>query len=190
MLTETGRNQTVACLSARLRQLTDFFESVQSERMMDVPILNPALAIEAVGFRFVGKRPQDMTHTAESADPVHDPLGQYEGAIGEGVLITPWFMSLIRLPARPIRFKHSTGTRRIRQFGYEAFEFIGNQDELPGYFESCALFSPMGDFADQCGARDTAMQVLKLLRPKPEGVSPAVARRRFLTGRPAHRAAP
>lgn len=190
MLTETVRNETAERSAARLRQLTDFFESVQSERMTDVPILNPALAIEAVGFRFVRNAPQDVTHTAESADPAYDPLGQYDGTIGEGVLITPWFMSLIRLPASPVRLQHATGIKRIRQFGNEAFEFIANQDRLPGYFETCALFSPMGEFADQCGARDTATQVLKLLRPQPERGSPAIGRRRFLTGQPSHRAAP
>ena len=167
-------NSRVACL-------TDFFEQVLTERMADLPIVNPELRVEAIGFRFAAPRAADC---ADSGQVGSGPLVGYQGSVGEGVLITPWFMSLVRLPAARIEVRQSTGVKRVRQFGTERFEFIGNHDAQPGYFETCALFSPMSGFADQAIARDTGLQVLSLLRPVQRQPDKTASRRRFLTGRP------
>lgn len=147
----------------RVSALVNFYRLVQAERMQGVPILNPALSVEAVGFEW---RDEGQT-------------------VAEGVLITPWFMSLVRLPAAVEGHGGRVARKSVHEFGNERFEFIGAYDPALGYHETCALFSPMGGFQSQEQARETAHAALGLLRPAP---APAVAepvpsRRAFFTGR-------
>lgn len=152
----------------RVSALVHFYRFVQTERMQGVPILNPALSVEAVGF-------------------VWGDAGQ---TVAEGVLITPWFMSLVRLPAVLEDHGGRVARKAVHGFGTERFEFIGAHDPRVGYHETCALFSPMGGFPSQARARETAEASLALLRPAPvatPAAEPVPARRAFFTGR---RAAP
>ncbi|GLS16566.1 [NiFe]-hydrogenase assembly chaperone HybE [Hydrogenophaga electricum] len=146
-------SHSVPSLDARVAALVAFYRRVQTERMVGVPILNPALSVEAVGFQW-GEAVAG--ETAPEADPV-----------AEGVLITPWFMSLVRLPARAQGHGHRVGRSFVRDFGGERFDFIGAHDPAVGYHETCALFSPMQDFARMDQARETALESLKLVRPAP-----------------------
>ena len=153
-------------LDERVLLLADFYRFVQTERMQGVPILNPALSVEAVGFQW----------------------GDDGQTVAEGVLITPWFMSLVRLPRAVEGHGGRVGRKAVRDFGNERFEFIGAHDPALGYHETCALFSPMGGFATQAQARETAEASLALLRPAPEpapvpAAEPVPARRAFFTGR-------
>lgn len=150
----------------RVRQLVDFYRRVQHERMQGIPLLNPALSVEAVGFL-----PQD-----EGEDGGTDRL--------DGVLVTPWFMSLVRLPLHAHDHAGRVGRKAVHGFGTERFEFIGAHDPALGYHEACALFSPMGDFRTQAQARETAEAVLAELRPAPlPEAPPEPARRAFFMGR-------
>ena len=151
----------------RVTALVDFYRQVQTERMQGIPILNPALTVEAVGFEWTG--------AGDDALPV-----------GEGVLITPWFMSLVRLPAMQQDHGGRVARKTVRDFGSERFEFIGAHDPAIGYHETCALFSPMGGFGSQAQAVETARASLALLRPGPEPEVPAApvpSRRAFFTAR-------
>ncbi|SSW70902.1 MULTISPECIES: [NiFe]-hydrogenase assembly chaperone HybE [Burkholderiales] len=152
-------------LEPRVQALVAYFERVQAERMQGIPLLNAALRVEAIGFEW---------STTEGDDPV-----------AEGVLITPWFMSLVRLPALALPHHGRVGRSFVRDFGSERFDFIGAHDPAIGYHETCALFSPMGEFATQALARETARQGLALTRPAPQGTPPPVPSRRafFLGGR-------
>jgi [NiFe] hydrogenase assembly HybE family chaperone len=153
-------------LDARVLALVDFYRRVQHERMAGIPLLNAALAVEAVGFAW-----------GQAAAPG-------EGEVAEGVLITPWFMSLLRLPAQPLPHGGRVGQRFERQFGSECFDFLGAHDPDIGYHEACALFSPMAEFATQALARETALAALALTRPAPAPApEPVPARRAFLLGR-------
>lgn len=152
----------------RVSALVQFYRLVQTERMQGVPILNPALSVEAVGFQW----------------------GDEEQTVAEGVLITPWFMSLVRLPRAVEGHGGRVARKAVHGFGSERFEFIGAHDPAVGYHETCALFSPMGGFATQAQARETAEASLALLRPAPAPVptplpvaEPVPARRAFFTGR-------
>ncbi len=149
----------------RVQALEDFYRHVQAERMQGVPLLNAALCVEAVGFEW-----------ARTGD---------EDPVAEGVLITPWFMSLVRLPAQPLPHGGQVGRSFVRDFGSERFDFIGAHDPAIGYHETCALFSPMGEFATQALARETAREALALTRPAPPVTPPPVPSRRafFLGGR-------
>ncbi|MBU7571939.1 MAG: [NiFe]-hydrogenase assembly chaperone HybE [Hydrogenophaga sp.] len=149
-----------------MQALEDFYRHVQAERMQGVPLLNAALCVEAVGFEWAS--------TEQDEDPV-----------AEGVLITPWFMSLVRLPAQALPHGGQVGRSFVRGFGCERFDFIGAHDPAIGYHETCALFSPMGEFGTQALARETAREALALTRPAPPVVPPPMPARRafFLGGR-------
>ena len=148
----------------RVSALVHFYRHVQTERMQGVPILNPALSVEAVGFQ----------------------MGDADRTVAEGVLITPWFMSLVRLPLGLEDHGGRVARKAVHDFGSERFEFIGAHDPAVGYHETCALFSPMGGFQSQAQARETAQASLALVRPAPEAAptpEPVPARRAFFTGR-------
>lgn len=161
-----------AQLAARVQTLVDFYRHVQTERMQGIPLLNPALLVEAVGFEWA-------VALEEAAEPV-----------AEGVLITPWFMSLLRLPSMNLPHGNRVGRKAVRDFGSERFDFIGAHDPAIGYHETCALFSPMNGFSSQNLARETALASLALVRPQPEpdavppvAAEPLPARRAFFMAR-------
>ena len=117
------------------------FARIHETRMAGLPFLNPALRVEAVGFR------------------------RWQG-MWLGVLITPWFMNLLLLPADTagdawprVRYGESLAYR----LPAGVFEFIRAQEPPLGDYQSCSLFSPMAAFADQAGARATAVAALTAL---------------------------
>lgn len=158
-------------MEQRVAALVAFYRHVQTERMQGIPILHPALWVEAVGFRAI-----------EAGEAGAE-------AVAEGVLITPWFMSLVRLPLDVQDHAGRVGRKRVLAFGTERFDFIGAHDSVVGFHEACALFSPMADFRDQTQARETAQAVLDQLRPAPPAPAAVVeaeampARRAFFLAR-------
>ncbi|MEB0041116.1 MULTISPECIES: [NiFe]-hydrogenase assembly chaperone HybE [unclassified Pseudomonas] len=155
--------------TAQLRgeELAAHFRDIADTRMRGLPFLNPVLEVEAVGF---------STQIA-SEDASCGVLG---------ILITPWFMNLMWL-APALSAPLAQGASREHLFGGQHLTFIGAVDEDFGTYESCSLFSPVFEFADQAAARATAEQVLLLLRgpveeekPQPH---PALSRRSLLFGR-------
>lgn len=141
------------------------FRRIHAERMSDVPILNPALAVEAVDFAR------------------HD--GHWLG-----IVVTPWCMSLLRVPGDgAVAWDQPPGEqRRYHAFPTGTLPFLGSDEAELGAFQSCALISPMGQFASQDDAVQTARAALVSLRQTqhttPATVAPPLvsrARRRFLT---------
>lgn len=153
-----------AALASRVAALEAAFRHIRATRMAGVPVLHPGIRVQAVAF--------------EPEVGAGDTLC--------GVLITPWFMSLVRLPAALEDHGGRVARKAVRAFGSERFEFIGAHDPAIGYHETCALFSPMGGFSSQAQAVDTALASLALLRPEPaplEEVAPVPARRAFFMAR-------
>jgi len=147
-------------LADRVNALEALFRTIAATRMAGVPVCNDRLAVQAVGF--------------EDSEA---------GALG--VLVTPWFMNLVWLPAGgepPL----AVGANRTRAVGPERFDFIGAFEPGFGAYEACSLFSPMFEFEDQAAAAATAREVLAILRaPPPAPVAPPVpSRRALLFGRP------
>jgi [NiFe] hydrogenase assembly HybE family chaperone len=131
------------------------FRRIQAETMAGVPILNPALTVEAVGF----SRWQD--HWL-------------------GIVITPWFMNLVLVPGAAASWQSvAPGLRLFRKFPSGDFAFLGSDEPEVGEFQSCSLFSPMGQFAEQAGAREVACAALEALQRAPEAAQPAPAREAF-----------
>lgn len=153
-------------LRDRTEALVSLFSRVAQTRMLGVPILNPALSVEALGF--------------EPCKTIQGQTPELPGALG--VLITPWFMNLFWFPLAHSDQSDGVGRSRLRRVGVESFNFIGGHEPGFGRYEACSLFSPMFEFADPAAARETALAVLAALRP-PVVTPSLAARRAFLFGR-------
>ncbi len=118
-------------------QLETAFMSIQRERMADIPILNQALKVQAVGFRT-----------------------WQDGCLG--VLITPWFMNLVLLPAQNEEWAGGPpGTKIKHVFPSGTYEFIISKEEGIGHYQMCSLFSPVFEFQNQEAAVATAQAVME-----------------------------
>lgn len=116
--------------------LESTFTAIQHQRMADIPILNPRLRVQAVGFK------------------------DWEGRC-LGVLITPWFMNLMLLPQEGDEWHDlPSGTKVTHTFPSGRYEFIVGDEEGIGHYQMCSLFSPMFEFEDQAAAVATAEAVL------------------------------
>jgi [NiFe] hydrogenase assembly HybE family chaperone len=131
-LREAARIATV------VERLTDDFNEVWHGKMRDVPLVNKALRVEAVGFR------------------------AYEGHI-LGVLVSPWFMNLVLLPDGQDWSHLTPGAKEIVGFPSGEYEFIHNVREMTGGYKACSLFSPMHEFTRQKDATDVARAVMAAL---------------------------
>lgn len=115
------------------------FGKIGETRMRGLPILNPTLSVEAVGFRVWN--------------------GEWLGA-----LVTPWSINLMLLPASPAPgLPEPTGTMRSRGFPSGEFEFLCAYEKDIGPYEICSLFSPVTEFEDQPTAVATARAALAFL---------------------------
>jgi [NiFe] hydrogenase assembly HybE family chaperone len=140
------------------------FFRIQQTQMADVPILNPALSVEAVDFQL------------------------WQGH-WLGVVITPWCMNLLLLPGSSTEWVSiGNNKRRFAGFPMGNFAFLGGDEPDLGEYQSCSLFSPMNKFSTQSDAVMTARaSLLGLLTPPatPEAPlpveKPALSRRGFLT---------
>jgi [NiFe] hydrogenase assembly HybE family chaperone len=128
-----------ALLSKRTSALVTDFTEVWHGKMRDVPIVNKALHVQAVGFVMHQGRPL-------------------------GVLISPWFMNLIQLPAEGEDWSQLVpGAKETIGFPSGDYEFIHNSREQTGGYKACSLFSPMGDFSTQLQATEVAEAVMQAL---------------------------
>lgn len=175
--------------TSRARELEDLFTDIARHRMAGLPMLNPALRVEAIGFA------PDASAAAESkTTPANSPVSPVSPASPEtpgaiGVLITPWFMNLVWFPLARGNGGTGVGVKRLRTLGTEQFSFIGAYEERFGSFEACSMFSPMFEFADHAAAQAMAEALLSTLRAPPVQTAgePVAARRAFLFGRSAVR---
>jgi [NiFe] hydrogenase assembly HybE family chaperone len=142
----------------RAAELEACFRRIADTRMAGLPFLHPGLAVQAVGF------------SPEPDAP----------AVLAGVLVTPWFMNLVRLPVRALDGGAgaaagwlAVGAKASRPVGALALDFIGGREDGLGVFESASLFSPMQAFADQAAAVVAAQAALDHLR-QPEAAPVAV----------------
>ena len=122
--------------------LVDTFTHIQHTRMRGVPVINTQLAVNADCF----VRWQDYFL---------------------GVLITPWFMNLMLLPAGEESAgqmqQQRIGEKQTHVFPSGPYEFIVGAEAGLGRYQSCSLFSPMFDFCDRAAAEETAAAILREL---------------------------
>jgi [NiFe] hydrogenase assembly HybE family chaperone len=122
--------------------LENCFTQIQQQRMADVPILNPALQVQAVDFQLFAQT-------------------------WIGVLITPWFMNLLYFQAD----NKVIGSKIAHTFPAGQFEFIVSYEKELGFYQSCSLYSPMFEFQQQEIAVQTAQAALQALLKIPQSVN-------------------
>ncbi len=157
------------------QRLVETFRRIQAERMTDLPILNPYIDVEAVGFR------------------------RWQGQ-WVGVLVTPWHIGLYVLPG-----DEATWPRVARGASYSwalplgDYDFLMDQEAGFGPYHVCTLMSPVTQFTDQATARASAEALMAQLfanggageaqaahaaaaQPEEPLTSKGVSRRHFLRG--------
>lgn len=141
-------------MADRLEALEATFRRIATTRMRGVPVLHAGLSVQAVGF----------VREPVAAGSKHTPIPMLMG-----VLVTPWFMNVLRLPVTPVADATAAGLLPVgvtggRRYGEHHLDFVGAHEPTIGAFEQASLFSPMFSFADQPAAVATAHEVLRLLR--------------------------
>lgn len=127
-----------------LARLVEVYADIAATRMADLPLNNPALQVEALGFV------------------------DWQGAL-VGVLIVPWAINLIILPGRSELFR-ALGVDQKQRWAFPSgdYEFMGGGDERLGAYQCCSLFSPALEFASQADARLAAATIMATLLAVPE----------------------
>lgn len=122
----------------KVARLEGLFRYIEQTRMAGVPILNPALKVQAVDFI---------------------PWQGYQ----LGVLITPWFMNLILLGEgeHALLADRRPGEKINHAFPSGVYEFIVAEEPALGRYQACSLFSPMQAFDSQVLAVATAQEVMR-----------------------------
>jgi len=145
---------------AAAARVAQAFAGIAATSMAQLPLSNPALAVEAVGFR------------------------AWQG-LNVGVLVTPWAINLLLLPAGNDAFRRlAPDQSQDWPFPSGVYGFWGGYLDELGHYQSCSLFSPPSEFAAQPDARAVAEQIMQALFAE-AGLTPAaaVSRRAFLQGR-------
>ncbi|MBT6094536.1 MAG: [NiFe]-hydrogenase assembly chaperone HybE [Rhodospirillaceae bacterium] len=127
-------------------RLVDTFTAIHDNRMAGLPVVNRALSVRAIGFR----RHADFWF---------------------GVMLTPWFMNLMALPAddgvvEPMK----VGSKHSFRFPAGTFEFIAAHEDDIGPYLMCSLFSPVFEFEDQESAVLTAEAALAQVIDTPDKI--------------------
>ncbi len=125
------------------------FAHIAATRMIGVPILNPALRVEAVGFRV------------------------WEGR-WIGVLVTPWMINLVLLPGESVPLTPlAPGEKTSWDFPSGSYEFMGLNEPMLGACHVCSLMSPVLDFSMHEEAVSVAQEIIRALFVDVEETSPA-----------------
>lgn len=130
-------------------QIKQHFNEV-AQKMSDLPVFHSLLSVECVGFE--------------------PPSGTELEGYAMGVLVTPWCMNLMLLPASPTSCFGDDGRgaligdKQLITMPSGVYEFIYADNEALGRYLSCSLFSPMFEFSDQKHAVETAQAALEAVK--------------------------
>lgn len=143
------------------------YRQVWQSRMQDLPFVNPALGVAAVGFR------------------------RHEGD-WLGVMVTPWFLNLFLLSGGGRLWGDiPAGERRYLELPCGTLQFIADDDAELGPYQYCPLMAPVTHLPDMATALAAAGDALRTAfappppaAPQPEPAAteadPAPSRRAFL----------
>ena len=116
--------------------LQQHYQQVWLTRMMDMPFVNPALQVEAIGF---------VRHEGDWL----------------GVIVTPWFLNLFLLNGGGSLWQDiSAGQRRLVQLPCGALQFIADDDPELGLYQYCSLIAAVSTLPDHVTARQAALDAL------------------------------
>ncbi len=125
-------------MTATTEKLERHYRAVLSERMRDMPFVNPELEVEAIGFR------------------------DFEGH-QLGVLLTPWFMNLVLLPGSDDFDEYAQGSAYRWSLPEGSYDFNVCRDRDLGTYMTAVLFRTVADFPDQDTARSIALEIMQRL---------------------------
>mgnify|MGYP001824040004 FL=1 len=131
--------------------LESVFTRILQEQMQGIPILNPAIRVEALGFR------------------------HHEGRV-LGILITPWLMNVVMLPAAEEDWSEmSLGQKQPHAFPSGTYKFMANEIDGIGMCQTHSLHSPMRAFGSHEHAVKAAREFLdKLMQERDPGAAEPV----------------
>ena len=140
---------------ARDSDPTDFLEThyrhIWQTQMHDLPFVNPALSVEALGF---------VRHDGDWL----------------GVVVTPWFLNLFLLSGGGRLWGDiPAGERRYLELACGALQFIADDDPVIGPYQYCPLIAPVTAVADMATARQAALDALKAVFAVPPPSEPLAA---------------
>jgi len=122
-------------MKAAVRNLEAVFALIARTRMADVPILNPLLQVEAVGFR------------------------GWQGR-WVGVLVTPWMINLVMLPGPEAALAPlAPDETKVWDFPSGGYAFMGLNEPAIGPCHICPLISPVTEFSSHEEARAVAHDI-------------------------------
>ena len=122
-------------------QLDSVFNDILVNEMAGLPLLNPKINVEVLGFQ------------------------EFEGRT-IGIVISPWLMSLVMLPSSQLGddwSKFEIGQQHIHTFPSGDFKFLVNEFKGIGICQVHAIHSPMASFFSHDHARVTAFQFMNKL---------------------------
>ena len=131
-------------MNAVEQKLEAVFNDIAATRMAGLPICNPAVRVQAVGFR------EWQEHWV-------------------GVLVTPWTLSLVLMPGDKAPLKTLGSDEKMSwEFPSGKYEFMGLNEPALGTCQTCSLISPVVDFERHEDAVKVAEQVMEALFVKDE----------------------
>lgn len=127
------------------------YRHVWQTRMHDLPFVNAALAVEAIGF---------ARHQGDWL----------------GVVITPWFLNLYLVSGGGALWGDiPAGVRRYLNLPCGTLQFIADDDPDIGPYQYCPLIAPVSDLPDMATARTVAADALRAVHTLPVPVAEAEA---------------
>lgn len=151
--------ELASVLAARVAALEAAFVEIAQQRMAGVALVHPRVHVQAT------------------------PFVALDAQLAVGILITPWFMNLLRLPL--VRSDHcDVGAKATHRIGEYTVEFTAAFEPAIGGFESCSVYSPLTMFEDHAAVFATAQAVMHTLLAVSVDPRPvALGRRAVLFGR-------
>ena len=133
-------------------RLERVFETIRRDRMADLPIVNPALGVHAIGTQAFGETWLSL-------------------------LVTPWCINVMLLPRDEAVAEAWAALQLGAAVGHVlpagGFRFIVGEEAGLGRFQMCSLFSPVLEFEDDAAAVATAEAALEALFAAPEEKRPS-----------------
>ena len=121
------------------RTLETVFTRIHREQMRDIPILNPVIRIQAVGFQLINGRVV-------------------------GIIITPWLMNVVMLPRDDEDWSQfELGKKQAHKFPSKIYKFMVNDIDGLGICQTHSLQSPMRTFSSHEQALAAANKFLREL---------------------------
>lgn len=123
--------------------LTTHYQHVWQTRMHDMPFVNPALSVEAIGFV------------------------QLQGD-WVGVVVTPWFINLFLVfGGGELWGDIPAGERRYLNLPCGTLQFIADDDPDIGPYQYCPLIAPVSNVPDMATARQTGHDAMAAVMVPP-----------------------